>query len=103
VRRWLDALPPEVVRGDAQLSASYAWCLVLVGETEGVAERLADAERALAAGGDGGPMMAPMIPTQLALLRSQLAGLGGDAASAIAQAHLARDLVPGLPGTPRRR
>ena len=47
VRRWLDALPDAAVRGDAQLSASYAWCLVLPGETAGVAARLADAERAL--------------------------------------------------------
>ena len=98
MRRWLDALPPEVVRGHAQLSASYAWCLVLAGETEGVAERLADAERALADGHDGGPMMGPAIAPQLALLRSQLAGLEGDSATAIAQARLARDLVPaGLP------
>ena len=98
VRRWLDALPPEVVRGHAQLSTSYAWCLVLAGETEGVAERLADAERALADGRDGGPMMRLAIPTQLALLRSQLAALEGDSATAIAQARLARELVPaGLP------
>ena len=98
VRRWLDALPPEVVRGHAQLSASYAWCLVLAGETEGVAERLADAERALAEGRDGGPTMRLALPTQLALLRSQLAGLEGDSDTAIAQARLARDLVrAGLP------
>ena len=98
MRGWLDALPPEVVRGHAQLSTSYAWCLVLAGETDGVAERLADADRALADGRDGGPMMRPAIPTQLALLRSQLAGLEGDSATAIAQARLARDLVPaGLP------
>ena len=98
VRGWLDALPPEVVRGHAQLSASYAWCLVLAGETEGVADRLADADRALADGRDGGPMMRPAIPTQLALLRSQLAALQGDSATAIAQARLARELVPaGLP------
>ncbi len=98
VRGWLDALPPEVVRGHAQLSASYAWCLVLAGETEGVADRLADADRALADGRDGGPMMRPAIPTQLALLRSQLAALEGDSATAIAQARLARELVPaGLP------
>ncbi|MHB8960165.1 MAG: helix-turn-helix transcriptional regulator [Candidatus Limnocylindrales bacterium] len=94
VRRWLDALPPAAVRGHAQLSASYAWCLVLAGETEGVAERLADADRALAAGHDGGAMMAPAIPTQLALLRSQLAALKGDSAAAIAEARFARELVP---------
>ena len=98
VRRWLDALPSESVRGHAQLSASYAWCLLLAGETGGVADRLADAERALADGRDGGPTMRPAIPTQLALLRSQLAGLEGDSARAVAQARLAHDLVPaGLP------
>ena len=81
-----------------QLSTSYAWCLVLAGETEGVADRLADAEGALSEGRDGGPMVGLAIPTQLALLRSQLAALEGDSASAIAQARLARGLVPaGLP------
>ncbi len=94
VRRWLDVLPPGVVRNHAQLSTSYAWCLVLAGETDGVAERLADAERALAAGRDGGPTMRLAIPGQLALLRSQLAALEGDSATAIAQARVARVLVP---------
>jgi LuxR family transcriptional regulator, maltose regulon positive regulatory protein len=98
VRRWLDAMPPEVVRGHAQLSASYAWCLLLAGDTAGVAERLADAERALADGRDGDPAMRLAIPPQLAVLRSQLAGLEGDSATAIAEARLARELVPvGLP------
>ena len=98
VRGWLDALPPEVVRGDAQLSASYGWVLLLAGETEGVAERLADAERALGGDHDGDRSKWPTIPTQLALLRSQLAGLQGDSASAIEEARLARGLVPaGLP------
>jgi len=98
VRRWLDALPSEVVRGHAQLSASYAWCLLLAGETEGVDGRLADAERALADGHDGGPMMRPGLVPQLALLRSQLAAFHGDSATAIAQARLALGLVP--PGLP---
>ena len=93
LRQWLDALPPEAVREDAQLSASYAWCLTLAGETSGVSDRLADAERALASGGDVGGF-GPLIPAQLALLRSRLASLEGDAGTAIAQASLARSLVP---------
>ena len=101
VRGWLDALPAEIVRGHAQLSASYAWVLLLAGETEGVADRLADADRALADGRDGGPMMAPAIPTQLALLRSQLAALEGDSATAIAEARRARELVPAGPPAER--
>jgi LuxR family maltose regulon positive regulatory protein len=109
VRRWLDALPDAVVRGDAQLSASYAWCLVLPGETDGVAERLADAERALAddavvaaaadeVTGDVARTAAAAtrrtIPTQVALIRSRLADLQGDPAEAAAQARRARDLLP---------
>jgi LuxR family maltose regulon positive regulatory protein len=98
VRRWLDALPPEIVRQHAQLSASYAWCLVLAGETKGVAERLADADHALASGRSGAPIIGAMMPAQLAMVRSQLAGLEEDSATAIAQARLARTLVPaGLP------
>lgn len=99
VRRWLDALPPEVVRQHAQLSASYAWCLVLAGETHGVVERLADAEKALASGRSGAPIIGAMMPAQLAMLRSQLAALEEDGTTAIAQARLALTLVPvGLPG-----
>jgi LuxR family maltose regulon positive regulatory protein len=98
VRGWLDALPGDAVRADAQLSASYAWCLVLPGETAGVAERLADAERALDAGRDGDPVVAAMILTQLALIRSRLADLEGDPGAAIAQARRAAELLPeGLP------
>ena len=98
MRAWLDALPPQAVRGHAQLSASYAWCLALSGETDGIAERLADAERANAADDAADPTMAAIIRTQVALLRSRLADLEGDSATAIAQARLARELVPtGLP------
>ena len=92
VRRWLEALPPEVVRGHAQLSAWSAWCLVLAGETKGVAERLADAERVAASGGDDASTPFIAISTQVAMVRSQLAGLEGDTATAIAQARIALQL-----------
>jgi LuxR family maltose regulon positive regulatory protein len=98
VRRWLDALPGASVRGHPQLSTSYAWCLVLPGEIEGVAERLADAERALAVDHEGDAITDAAVRTQLALIRSRLADLEGDATTAIAQARLARELLPtGLP------
>jgi LuxR family maltose regulon positive regulatory protein len=98
VRRWLDALPPESVSDHPQLSVSYAWCQALAGETDGVADRLADAERALAAGHGDGPIVEAAIRTQLALLRSRVADLEGDPETSIAQARLAHDLVPeGLP------
>ena len=98
VRRWIDALPPEAVSSHPQLSVSSAWCLALAGETDGVADLLAQAEHALAAGHGDGPVADAAIRTQLALLRSRLADLDGDPQTAIAQARLAHDLVPrGLP------
>jgi LuxR family maltose regulon positive regulatory protein len=98
VRRWLGALPEQLVRTHAQLSASYAWCQLLAGETAGVAVRLADAERTLTEGDDGGPALRLGIPCQLALLRSQLAGMQGDPLTAVAQARLAGECIPaGLP------
>ena len=98
VRRWLDALPAHVVREHAQLSAAYAWALLLAGETDGVAGRLADAERALGDDRAGDRDLSPTIPSQLAMLRSQLAGLQGEPGAAVAQARVACDLVPeGLP------
>lgn len=101
VRHWLDALPADVVRDHAQLSAAYAWYFVLVGEPGRAAERLAEAEEALADGRDGGPMMRPGIPAQLAMLRSQLAGLEADSDTAIAEARRAFELVPAtLPPEP---
>jgi LuxR family maltose regulon positive regulatory protein len=102
VRRWLDALPAEAVRQHAQLSVSYAWCLALAGETAGVVERLADAERALLGGpeepGPSAVVDEGAVRAQVALLRSRLADLQGDPWTAAEQARLARDLVP--PGLP---
>jgi LuxR family maltose regulon positive regulatory protein len=98
VRRWLDALPTQVVRDHAQLSASYAWELLLSGETDGVAQRLADAERALGDDREGDRALRATIPAQIAMLRSQLAGMQGDPKTAVTEARRARDLVPsGLP------
>jgi len=45
LRRWLDALPYEVVRVRPVLSVGYAGALLLVGEVDGVDARLRDAER----------------------------------------------------------
>ncbi|HET9520304.1 MAG TPA: hypothetical protein VFO73_04585, partial [Candidatus Limnocylindrales bacterium] len=94
VRRWLDSVPRDVVEHHAQLAAAYAWYFLIEGESEPAAAWLATAERAFADGFDGGPAMRPGIPSQLAMLRSQLAGLAGDRATATEQARLALDLVP---------
>jgi LuxR family maltose regulon positive regulatory protein len=102
VHRWLDALPSAAVRQHPQLSVSYAWCLALAGETVGVVERLADAERAMLVRSADEALPETVdeaaLRTQVALLRSRLADLQGDPRTAAEQARLARDLVPqGLP------
>lgn len=94
VRRWLEALPAGVVRNHAQLAAAYAWYCIVEGDTDATAEWVGISERAFAAGLDGGPEMRDGIPSQLAMLRSHLARLAGDAAGAIEEARRAVDLVP---------
>jgi LuxR family maltose regulon positive regulatory protein len=47
LRRWIDALPAELVRARPWLSIQYAWILNLMGQLEDMELRLRDAERAL--------------------------------------------------------
>ena len=94
VRRWLEALPIEVVRDHAQLCTSYAWCLILANAAGAgvVLGWMSDAERALESGRDAGPL-GRAVPAQLALLRSRIAYLEADGATAVDQARRARELV----------
>ncbi|HYM85051.1 MAG TPA: LuxR C-terminal-related transcriptional regulator [Candidatus Dormibacteraeota bacterium] len=98
VGRWLNALGPDMVRSDAQLSLSSAWCLSLAGRLDDADRRVADAEAAHAVGRDGGAFSAPMIDAELSLIRAYIAGVRGDSATAIAAASAALELIPtGLP------
>ena len=54
MRRWLEALPDEVIRVRPVLSVGYAGALMVSGQTEGVEARLRDAERWLTAPPDRG-------------------------------------------------
>jgi LuxR family maltose regulon positive regulatory protein len=99
LRGWLDRLPSEVVRRDAQLSTTYAWTLALAGRTDGVDEHLDDAETAM-----GGPPLgdapdpSPVIATQVEDIRSIVARLRGDPVAAAAHAERALRRIPaGLP------
>jgi LuxR family maltose regulon positive regulatory protein len=101
VRRWLEALPEDVVRGHAQLAAAYAWYWFLEHDVDAARGWLESAEQALAEGRDGGPTMRLGIPAQLAMLRSQMATFDGDTATAVEEAHRALELVPdGLAAEP---
>jgi LuxR family maltose regulon positive regulatory protein len=94
VQRWLDALPAEVVRGDPQLCATYAFGHVLRGETDGVEARLDDARAALAGRTAVDPVDRALVPPQLELIEAKLAELRGDPQGEIAHARAAIELIP---------
>jgi len=97
---WLNSVPAEFIQVHPQLSTAYAWMLALKGQTEGVEERLRDAEAPLIAG-NFPPMLQPAeaIPPQIACRRSHLARFRGDPAVAADYARQAIDLIPaGLAG-----
>ena len=108
LRRWLEALPDELIRARPVLSDGYAGSILVRGETEGVEARLQDAERwldttARAASGAGSPASSMVVvdedafrrlPGSVAIHRAGLALLLGDVAGTIAHARRALDLVP---------
>lgn len=93
VRGWLDALPGAVVRSDPQLSVAYGWSLILAGESDGVAARIADGEQALQAG-DVDPFDRGVLPSQLESQRARLAEMGGDLDASVDHARAALTLIP---------
>ena len=91
---WLDRLPDAVVRSDVVLSTRYAWALVLVGRTDGLQRRLADAEAALPAAIAAHHPAAERMPSHIALIRSVEARIEHDFPAAIAHAERALALIP---------
>ncbi len=108
VRRWLEALPDELVRGRPVLSVNFAGALLTTGEMEGVEERLRDAERCLDAPAalHEGPHAPPAemaaaieeeyrrLPAAIELYRAALAVARGDAPGTVRHARRALDLSP---------
>jgi len=115
LRRWLEALPDELVRVRPVLSVGYAGVLMVRGEVEGVEARLLDAERWLDTsttptrkGPPGEPMSRTEmvvvdekefrgLPSAIAMYRAGQALVLGDVAGTIAQAR--RALARRAPGT----
>lgn len=107
LRRWLEALPDEVIRARPVLSNGFAGIILVRGETAGVEARLQDAERWLdSADGapttEGGPASSMVVvdedafrklPARIAMHRAGLARLRGDVDGTIAHARRVRDLV----------
>jgi LuxR family maltose regulon positive regulatory protein len=105
MRRWLEALPDEVIRVRPVLSVGYAGALMVSGEVEGVEARLRDAERWLGTTPGGRPR-APSaemvvvdqeafrrIPSAVSLYRAGQALLAGDRAGTITHARASLDLA----------
>jgi len=107
VRRWLEALPDELIRARPVLSVAYAATLLEGGRVEGVEARLRDAERWLDAPADGragpnAPSTAMVVvdeeefrrlPGWIALYRAAQAMAIGDVAGTMTHARRALDLV----------
>ncbi len=107
IRRWLEALPEEVLRVRPVLSIGYAAALMVSGRVDGVEAHLRDAERWLTTTPRGGQALrAPSaemvvvdeeafrrIPSAISLYRAGQALLSGDAAGTITHARAALDLA----------
>jgi len=106
LRRWLEALPEEVIRVRPVLSNAFAGSRLVRSEVEGVEERLQVVERwldATAAAEATGTRPAEMVvadeaqfralPAAIAVHRSGLARLLGDVSASVAHARHALELV----------
>jgi LuxR family transcriptional regulator, maltose regulon positive regulatory protein len=103
LRRWLEALPDDLLRMRPVLSDTYAGSLLVRGEVDGVEERLRDAERWLDADDQatiGGRSMVVVdetafcrLPGSIAVHRAGQARILGDVAGTVAHARRALDLV----------
>ncbi len=104
-RRWVEALPDEIVRTRPVLDVAYVGALLTSGEFEGVDARLRDAERRLGMDeGQSGPSAGAALvigdraelarlPSAVAMYRAALARIAGDEDATIAQARRAFDLA----------
>ncbi len=94
VVRWLDALPPDVVRSRPWLCVAHAWALLYAGQMEAVESRLQDAESALP-GWDGVERTeVERVAGHIATIRGYAAGVVGDPSRA---AELSRQALKSLP------
>jgi LuxR family maltose regulon positive regulatory protein len=103
LRRWLEALPDELIRARPMLSNGYAGSILVRGETEGVEARLQDAERWLDIVAEAPPRARATdsamvvldedafrkLPGMIAIHRAGLARLLGDVDGTIGHARRA--------------
>jgi LuxR family transcriptional regulator, maltose regulon positive regulatory protein len=98
-RKWVAALPDELVRSRPVLSGWLASALLSTGEFEAAEARLADAERWLRAPDEGKMVVADeewfrILPATIAIVRAYIAQARGDVALAIEHAEKVLQLAP---------
>ncbi|WP_240645722.1 LuxR C-terminal-related transcriptional regulator [Georgenia sp. SYP-B2076] len=100
LRRWLEALPEELLRARPLLSLAHAGTLLMYGEVDGVETRLRDAEQWVAAtaaarssAADVDDTLIRRVRGEAALYRAAQARMRGDAAGATAHARRVLDVV----------
>ena len=103
LRRWLDALPNDLIMQRPVLSTGYVGVLLATGELDGVEEFLQSVERWLAATPEAGERpsgkivvdeeMVPRVPAGVAMYRAAQARMLGDVPGTMAHARRALDLV----------
>ncbi len=99
-RGWLERLPDELIRTRPVLAVFYAGSMLTVGDLDGVAERLADAERWFD-GPDAPPGQMVVVdeeafrrlPALIAVYRAALALVRGDVAATTSYAQRSLELV----------
>jgi ATP/maltotriose-dependent transcriptional regulator MalT len=108
LRRWLEALPEEVIQVRPVLNIGLAGALMVTGDVEGVEARLQDAERSLDAmtagskGSEAPPREIvvvdmeelPRLPGTIEMFRAALALAGGDAPGTVRHGEQAIALAP---------
>ena len=113
LRRWLDAIPPDVVAQRPVLAVGYAGTILSANQVDRVGELLDGAERLLRTTADRSGAGSPVVletaeferlPAMLELYRAALAKMLGDLEGNIAHARRVLDLVgeDGSRGTGRR-
>ncbi|MEX5717011.1 LuxR C-terminal-related transcriptional regulator [Geodermatophilus maliterrae] len=103
LRRWLEALPDELLRSRPVLTIGYVGSLMSRGDVDGVEERLDDAERCLHAArepdGSAGDVVVVdqagyrALPSSIATYRAGRALVLGDVAATMTYARRALDLA----------
>lgn len=97
LRGWLEALPADVLHAHVRLGLTYAWTLVIEGQSELVEPRLCIIEQLLAvqhAPGEPLPCASCETLGDVTAMRAALAGRAGDHARAAELAQQALDQLP---------